>query len=178
MMPGVEEEQVILVDNDDQAIGVAAKLPAHREGRLHRAISVQLRDPSGRLLLQKRHIGKYHSGGLWTNTCCSHPRPGEDAHSAAHRRLSEEMNISCPLTHLFITRYRAVVDNGMIEHELVHCFGGLYAGMVRPDPREADGYAWMDLDELRQEVDRAQARYSPWFRIYLRDHWPEITGSV
>lgn len=176
-MPGVEEEQVILVDDDDQEIGVAPKLPAHREGRLHRAISVQLRDASGRLLLQKRHIGKYHSGGLWTNTCCSHPRPGEEVQSAAHRRLSEEMNISCPLMHLFTTRYRTVVDNGMIEHELVHCFGGLYAGMVRPDPHEADGYAWMDLDELRQEVDRAPARYSLWFRIYLRDHWPEITGS-
>ncbi|MFM9849154.1 MAG: isopentenyl-diphosphate Delta-isomerase [Hyphomicrobiaceae bacterium] len=177
MMPGVEEEQVILVDEDDRAIGVAAKLAAHREGRLHRAISVQLRDASGRLLLQKRHIGKYHSGGLWTNTCCSHPRPGEEVHSAARRRLSEEMNISCPLTHLFTTRYRAMVDNGMIEHELVHCFGGLYAGMVRPDPGEADGYAWIDLDELRQEVDRAPVRYSLWFRIYLRDHWPEITGS-
>ena len=177
-MPRAEEEQVILVDDQDRAIGAAPKLAAHREGRLHRAISVQLRDDSGRLLLQKRHIGKYHSGGLWTNTCCSHPRPGEEVHSAAQRRLTEEMNISCPLTHLFTTRYCAVVDNGMTEHELVHCFGGLYAGNIRPDPKEADGYAWMDLDELRQEVDLAPARYSLWFRIYLRDHWTEITGSV
>jgi isopentenyl-diphosphate delta-isomerase len=88
------------------------------------------------------------------------------------------MNIACPLTHLFTTRYCAVVDKGMIEHELVHCFGGLYAGEVRPNPLEADGYAWMSLDELRQEVDRVPARYSPWFRLYLRDHWPEITGSA
>ena len=88
------------------------------------------------------------------------------------------MSISCPLTHLFTTRYCAVVDNCLTEHELVHCFGGLYAGEVRPNPLEADGYAWMGLDELRQEVDRVPARYSLWFRIYLRDHWPEITGTA
>src|SRR5580765_8191069 len=97
MKPADEDEQVILVDADDQAIGVAAKLAAHREGRLHRAISVQLRDANGQLLLQKRHVGKYHSGGLWTNTCCSHPRPGETPLEAAHRRLAGEMGIACTL---------------------------------------------------------------------------------
>ena len=107
MKPTDEEDQVILVDAGDRAIGTAPKLAAHREGLLHRAVSVQLRDHSGRLLLQKRHIGKYHSGGLWSNTCCSHPRPGEDTVAAAQRRLLEEMGIACSLTRLFTASYRA-----------------------------------------------------------------------
>jgi isopentenyl-diphosphate delta-isomerase len=177
MKRAADAEQVILVDTRDNAIGVADKLTAHREGSLHRAISVQLRDASGRLLIQKRHIGKYHSGGLWTNTCCSHPRPGEGADDAAHRRLLEEMDIACALAPLFTTRYRAVLDNGMTEHEIVHCFGGLYSGEVRPDPGEADGYAWVDPDELRSDVERTPDRYSAWFRIYVKEHWPQMTGA-
>lgn len=178
MTYAVAAEQVILVDTEDRAIGVAPKLTAHREGNLHRAISVQLRDANGRLLLQKRHCDKYHSGGLWTNTCCSHPRPAEGADTAARRRLMEEMGIACALVPLFITRYRAVFDNGLIEHELVHCFGGLYSGEVRPDPTEADGYAWVHPEELRSDVNRTPSRYSAWFRIYVNDHWSEITGSA
>ena len=173
-----EEDQVILVDASDRAIGAAPKLAAHRKGLLHRAISVQLRDQSGRLLLQKRHIGKYHSGGLWSNTCCSHPRPGEDTAAAAQRRLLEEMGITCPLTRLFTTSYRAVLDKGMTENEMVHCFGGLYVGEVRPDPSEAEEYSWTHIDKLRREVDEHSERYSAWFCIYLRDHWVELTGSA
>jgi isopentenyl-diphosphate delta-isomerase len=176
MMHQIDAEQVILVDAKDRAVGVAPKLSAHREGRLHRAISVQLRDASGRLLLQKRHGGKYHSGGLWTNTCCSHPRPGEATEGAARRRLMEEMGIACALVPLFKTRYRALLDNGLTEHELVHCFGGLYGGEVRPDPGEVEGYAWVEADELRRDVDKTPNRYSAWFRIYVRDHWAEIAG--
>lgn len=178
MMKEVEADQVILVDPDDCAIGVAEKLSAHRAGSLHRAISVQVRDTGGRLLLQKRHIRKYHSGGLWTNTCCSHPRPGEEAHDAARRRLLEEMDVSCTLVPLFTTRYHAVLDSGMTEHEVVHCFGGLYSGLVRPDPGEVDGYAWVDPDELRIDVQRVPDRYSVWFRIYLSTHWAQITGCT
>ena len=173
-----EEDQVILVDASDRAIGAAPKLAAHRKGLLHRAISVQLRDQSGRLLLQKRHIGKYHSGGLWSNTCCSHPRPGEATAAAAQRRLLEEMGITCPLTRLFTTSYRAVVDKGMTENEMVHCFGGFYVGEVRPDPSEAEDYSWTHIDKLRREVDEHPERYSAWFCIYLRDHWVELTGSA
>lgn len=178
MRPGEDKEQVILVDADDRTIGSAPKLAAHREGLLHRAISVQLRDFSGRLLLQKRHVGKYHSGGLWSNTCCSHPRPGEATATAAHRRLREEMGIACPLTPLFTASYRAVLDKGMTENEVVHCFGGRYAGEVRPDPIEAEDYSWTRIDELRQGVSEEPERYSAWFRIYVRDHWPELTGSA
>ncbi len=173
-----EEDQVILVDASDRAIGAAPKLAAHRKGLLHRAISVQLRDQSGRLLLQKRHIGKYHSGGLWSNTCCSHPRPGENTAAAAQRRLLEEMGITCPLTRLFTTSYRAVLDKGMTENEMVHCFGGFYVGEVRPDPSQAEDYSWTHIDKLRREVDEHPERYSAWFCIYLRDHWVELTGSA
>ena len=137
-------EHVVLVDEADAAIGTAPKLDAHREGRLHRALSVIVRDPQGRILLQKRQAAKYHSGGLWTNTCCSHPRPDEPVQAAAGRRLREEMGFSCPLLPLVTVTYRADVGNGLIEHELVHVFAGLYAGAVQPDPREADGYDWVD----------------------------------
>src|SRR5690606_10606229 len=154
----------------------APKLAAHREGRLHRAISVQLSDGRGRLLLQRRHIGKYHSGGLWTNTCCSHPRPGEATAEAAARRLEEEMGIRCALRPLFTTQYRADVGNGLIEHEIVHVFAGTYDGQVCPDPREADGFAYVTPEELasdlRDDAKRPASRYSVWFKLYARDHWP------
>jgi isopentenyl-diphosphate delta-isomerase len=170
MTLAADREEVILVDENDRELGRAPKLAAHRSGALHRALSVQLQGRDGRLLLQKRHVGKYHSGGLWTNTCCSHPRPGEPAIDAARRRLLEEMGIACPLSPLFSTRYRAELDHGMIEHELVHVFGGKYDGAVRPDPAEADGFAWLTLEEVEADVARAPERYSVWFRLYLRDH--------
>ena len=171
-------ELVILVDAADRQIGTAPKLAAHREGRLHRAISVQIADPLGRLLLQKRHIAKYHSGGLWTNTCCSHPRPGETTLAAAQRRLAAEMGIACALSPLFKTTYRASLDNDMIEHEIVHVFAGSYEGAISADPQEADGYAWVTAEALRHDVSRSPQRYSAWFRIYLTDHWAEVASLV
>jgi isopentenyl-diphosphate Delta-isomerase len=171
-------ELVVLVDTADRQIGTAPKLAVHRDGRLHRAISVQIADRRGRLLLQKRHIGKYHSGGLWTNTCCSHPRPGETVLAAAQRRLQAEMGIACALSPLFTTSYRADLDNGMIEHEIVHVFAGIYEGAIRPDPLEADGYDWVKPDALRADLSRNAERYSAWFSIYVRDHWPEVASLV
>lgn len=176
-----DREQVILVDEHDRPLGAAPKLAAHRDGRLHRAISVQLSDSRGRLLLQKRHVGKYHSGGLWTNTCCSHPRPGETIADAAVRRLEEEMGIRCPLRPLFTTRYKADVGNGMIEHEVVHVFAGDYDGRVCPDPREADGFAYVTPEELaadlREDAKHPSSRYSAWFKLYARDHWQLLAAS-
>jgi isopentenyl-diphosphate delta-isomerase len=169
-------ELVVLVDAADREIGTAPKLAVHREGRLHRAISVQIADRRGRLLLQKRHIGKYHSGGLWTNTCCSHPRPGETTLQAAQRRLAGEMGIVCALTPLFTTTYRANLDNEMIEHEVVHVLGGSYEGPIRADPREADGYDWVTPAALREDVTAKAERYSAWFGIYVRDYWTEVTS--
>ncbi len=136
-------DEVILVDANDAATGILGKLEAHRLGLRHRALSVVLRDGAGRLLLQQRAAGKYHSGGLWTNTCCSHPRPGEDIAEAAVRRLDEEMGIVCPLTFRFSTHYRAPVSNGLIEDEIVHVFVGRFDGAPHPDPRRSrHGAGW------------------------------------
>ncbi len=173
-----EDERLILVDRDDREIGTAPKLAAHREGRLHRALSVVLADPDGRLLLQKRHALKYHSGGLWTNTCCSHPRPGEAVADAARRRLAEEMGIACALNALFPVYYCAELGNGITEHEVVHVFGGTYRGPVSPDPDEVDGFDWIEPSALLRDLDAAPGRYSVWFRKYCLEHWTRLTAGL
>jgi isopentenyl-diphosphate delta-isomerase len=162
-------DDVILVDDGDRAIGTAAKLPAHREGLLHRAISVIVRDHEGRLLLQKRAAGKYHSAGLWTNTCCSHPRPGEPTADAAARRLSEEMGVDCALIYLFPMRYRADVSEELVENEITHIFGGVFNGMPDPDPAEASEWRWMSLDEIARDMENRPDAYTIWFRKMCRD---------
>ena len=170
-------ERIILVDADDREIGTAPKLDGHREGLLHRALSVVIRDPAGRLLLQKRHVGKYHSGGLWTNTCCSHPRPGEPVAVAAERRLAEEMGFHCPLMPLMTVSYRAEVGNGLVEHEVVHVFGGVFAGRIAPDPSEADGFQWITAEALAADPAVMAARYSVWFNKYCDEHWGTLTAD-
>lgn len=176
---GVDDgaERVILVDAADSEIGIAPKLEAHRRGLLHRAISVILRHPDGRLLLQLRGRSKYHSGGLWTNTCCGHPRPGEAADVAAARRLREEMGIVCSLSALMTVTYRAQVGNDLVEHEFVHVFAGGFAGLVRPDPAEADGFAWVEPEMLRRDLEDEPERYSVWFGKYCRGYWDKMVGS-
>ncbi len=168
-------EQVILVDAADRPCGCAAKLGAHRLGLRHRALSVILRDRAGRLLLQQRHHRKYHSGGLWTNAVCSHPRPGEPVDRAALRRLWEEMGIRCRLAPLMTVAYRADVGNAMIEDEIVHVFAGIHEGAVRPDPSEADGYRWIEPEALRREIELLPDGFSVWFRKYVREFWPCLT---
>lgn len=160
-------ERVVLVDDQDRRIGTADKLEAHRNPRLHRAFSVFVVNPSGELLLQRRARGKYHSGGLWSNTCCGHPRPGEDTGEAAHRRLREEMGIDCPLARAFSFTYRAKLEGGMEEHELDHVFVGRFRGDPRPDPAEAEAWRWAPLDEVRSDLDRHPEAYTAWFRIAL-----------
>ena len=167
-----QEELLVLVDAGDHVIGTAGKLEAHHAGALHRAFSVIVWDGMGRQLLQKRHVRKYHSGGLWTNACCGHPRPGEAIGAAASRRLEEEMGFVCLLAPLGTITYRAELDGGMTEHELVHVFRGVYEGTVAPNPQEAEGYQWASLDELRADSAAAPERYSVWFRQYVAAQWP------
>lgn len=166
------EERVILVDENDRELGTADKLASHRQGALHRAFSVIVWDGAARTLLQKRAARKYHSGGLWANACCGHPRPGEDNCAAAERRLREEMGFACALEGLGTIRYRAELDHGMIEHELVHVYRGLHDGTIAPDPSEVDGYQWVGLDELRGDVATEPARFSAWLLEYLSAKWP------
>lgn len=163
----VEHDDIILVDPDDVATGVGAKTEVHRRGLRHRAISILIRNPRGELLIQRRSAAKYHSGGLWANACCSHPRPAETALAAAHRRLPEELGFDCPLSPLFKTHYRAALDNGFIEDEVVHAFGGVYDGPVQPDPDEVSECRWVSLDALTRDVAARPDAYAVWFRHYL-----------
>ncbi len=163
-------EQIILVDFEDREIGRADKLPAHVFGYLHRAISVFIFDADGRMLLQRRAAQKYHSGGLWTNACCSHPRPGESTPAAASRRLREELGIVCPLDWILRTHYRAEVSDALTENEVVHLFIGRNPGAVRPNPHEVEAYEWKARDELITEIAERPQAYTYWFKYYLQSH--------
>lgn len=167
-----QRESLILVDADDRDIGTAEKIDAHRRGLLHRAFSVIVWDSSGRQLLQKRAAEKYHSGGLWTNTCCGHPRPGETVEAAARRRLGEEMGFTCDLEWLGVVQYHAAFDNGLAEHEIVHVFRGHYDGPLDPNPAEAEDYRWSGLDAIRGDIAASPERFSVWFLRYMAEEWP------
>lgn len=174
----MSEERVILVDEDDRPIGTEEKLAAHHKGLRHRAFSIIIVNDRGEMLLQKRADGKYHSGGLWTNTCCGHPRPGESIESAARRRLQEEMGFTCPLEERFTFAYRAELDQGLVENELDHVFVGHCDGArPQPDPHEVGDWRWVDVPTLRQDVAAHPERYTYWFRILL-DAWIEMCASA
>jgi isopentenyl-diphosphate delta-isomerase len=155
------------VDEHDHELGTMEKLQAHREGRLHRAFSVFVFDRAGRLLLQQRAASKYHSAGLWSNTCCGHPRPEEPVESAAARRLHEEMGFRAELAPLFHFVYRAELGSGMVEHELDHVLVGRFEGDPRPAPDEAEAWRWMKFDALIVSIVREPQAYTAWLRILL-----------
>lgn len=159
--------RVILVDAEDNAIGTADKLEAHRAGRLHRAFSVFVFNDRGEMLLQQRAGGKYHSGGLWSNACCSHPGPGEAIESAARWRLQEEMGFTCPVEHVSEMVYRTDVGGGLIEYEYDHLFVGRWTGRPDPDPAEVADWRWVSMEELELEVARHPRRFTYWFRVAL-----------
>ncbi len=161
------EERVVLVDEHDTDVGTGEKLAVHQSGALHRAFSVFVRDQSGRLLLQRRATTKYHSPGLWSNTCCGHPRPGEETADAANRRLREEMGFTCPLRHVGSFTYRAVLGNGLVEHELDHVFAGTFNGEPTPHPSEASAYRWITLGDLEQEMAGAPEKFTAWLKPAL-----------
>lgn len=161
---------VILVDERDQPIGVSEKQRAHVEGWLHRAISIFIFDPAGkRMLIQQRALDKYHSGGLWSNACCSHPRPGEATADAAHRRLFEELGFDCALDFAFSFVYHADVGSDLTEHEFDHVFVGRCDAAVVPDPTEISAVAWVDTSEIVRDVAARPQRYSKWFAVALAE---------
>ncbi|ASU36689.1 isopentenyl-diphosphate Delta-isomerase [Mucilaginibacter xinganensis] len=161
------KESVMIVNADGQAWGTMDKMAAHVTGTLHRAFSVFIFNSKGQLLLQQRALDKYHSGGLWTNTCCSHPRLGETTPDAAHRRLKEEMGMDCELTELFQFTYRHEFDNGLIEHEYDHVFIGKSDTLPQPDPAEVAGFKYMDTDLLVLELIERPNEYTAWFKLCL-----------
>jgi len=159
----VAEELVVLVDPSDTAIGVAPKLAAHRDGLLHRAVSALVFDDSGRVLLQRRAAGKYHSALLWSNTCCGHPRPNESPCDAVRRRLREEMGIaSCRLQPAGRFMYREDLPGPLVEFEVDHVFVGRWSGTPRPDPREVASWRWRTLDELARDVATLPHGHTVW----------------
>lgn len=171
------EDHVILVNQDDDEVGTAGKMVAHRRGDLHRAVSVFVFDARGRLMLQKRAAAKYHSAGLWSNTCCSHPRPNAESADAARRRLREEMGIDCELEEVFSFVYRASLGNGLIEHEFDHLFFGSYDGCPELNPEEADDWTWIEMTALSADLRERPEAYSFWLAACL-DHVVSHVGKI
>lgn len=161
------DEYVILVDEQDNEIGVMEKMLAHREGRLHRAFSIFIFNADNELLLQQRALHKYHSGGLWTNTCCSHPRPHETIKDAAHRRLFEEMGFDCELSIKTSFIYRSPFENGLTEHEFDYVLTGHFDGQPRIEPEEVQAFRWVALDDVKKDILQHPEQYTSWFRIAL-----------
>jgi isopentenyl-diphosphate delta-isomerase len=159
------QEQVILVDALDNEMGSMEKMEVHLKGLLHRAFSVFLFNNQGEMLLQKRAADKYHSPGLWTNTCCSHPRPGELVKDAANRRLVEEMGIVANIEHAFHFIYNARLDQGLVEHELDHVYIGTYDGIINPDEQEVSDYLYINMEVLKNKIMSAPDDFTAWFKI-------------
>lgn len=158
-------EQVILVNEADQELGFMEKMEAHEKAVLHRAFSVFIFNDAGEMLLQQRASNKYHSANLWTNTCCSHPKPGELTKSAAHRRLQEEMGFDTPLEKAFDFVYKAPFDNGLTEYEFDHVFVGRYQGNIHPNPLEVKDYAFRTFENINQLIATAPTEFTSWFLI-------------
>lgn len=158
---------VILVDEQDNPVGSMGKMEVHEKAILHRAFSVFIFNEKGEILLQQRAVGKYHSAGLWTNTCCSHPRPGEDTMHAAQKRLKEEMGFSTELTKAFSFIYKAPFDNGLTEYEFDHVFTGVYNGTVEPDPNEVSNYRYQSVGTIKNDIGLYPGKFTEWFKIAL-----------
>lgn len=175
--PAMKEEQVILVNANDEPIGLMNKLEAHEKAVLHRAFSVFVLNDKNEVMLQQRAHHKYHSPLLWTNTCCSHQRAGETNIQAGKRRLEEEMGFVTELKELFHFIYKAPFDNGLTEHELDHVMIGYYNGEPAINPEEVEGWKWMDIEAIREDMKNHPEIYTVWFKIifdefyhYLEDH--------
>jgi len=161
----MSEEKVILVDKNDNQVGLMPKLEAHEKGVLHRAFSIFIFNSKYELLLQKRSSSKYHSGGLWTNTCCSHPREGEDILDAANRRLDEEMGIKTSLRKVYDFIYKAELDNQLTEHEFDHVFYGVCDNDPILNKDEAEDFKWVDMEKLNNDIIKNEDNYTVWFKI-------------
>jgi isopentenyl-diphosphate delta-isomerase len=174
LVPDFLHDDVVLVNEDDNEIGFMPKLEAHQKGTLHRAFSVFIFNSKGELLLQQRAIGKYHSEGLWSNTCCSHPLPNEATESAAVRRLQEEMGLQAPVNFLYSFLYKAELENGLTEHELDHVFWGISDHEPIINTAEVSNFRYIDVDELRNDLKQHPNRYTEWLKICFEDVMSKI----
>ncbi|MFN5982865.1 MAG: isopentenyl-diphosphate Delta-isomerase [Fluviicola sp.] len=168
-------ELLILVDENDQEIGSMEKMEVHEKGLLHRAFSILIFNSKNEMLLQQRALSKYHSGGLWTNTCCSHPRKEESTLQAANRRLIEEMGFSTELEEKFSFIYRAELDKNMIEHELDHVFFGTFEGEFQFNREEVNAIRWISISDLIQEIKDSPSSFTEWFKILMNEYLDKLT---
>lgn len=159
--------KVVLVDKNNRKLGEMEKLEAHKKGLLHRAFSIFIYNSNGELLIQQRPKEKYHSGGLWSNTVCSHPMPGEKYLSAAHRRLKEEMGFDCPLKKKNCFIYKKEFENGLTENEYDCIFVGKYDGSPKPNPVEVANWKWVTMSDLKKDIAKNPEKYTFWFREIL-----------
>ncbi|CAA0180188.1 Isopentenyl-diphosphate delta-isomerase [Tenacibaculum maritimum] len=171
------EEQVILVDEHDNQLGLMPKMEAHEKALLHRAFSVFVFNDKKELLLQQRAADKYHSPLLWTNTCCSHQRNGESSLEAGRRRLQEEMGFTCELEEVFWFIYKAPFDNGLTEHELDHVMIGKYNDKPIINKEEVAAYKWMCLEEVKEDIKRKPAIYTEWFKIIFKESYSKLVNA-
>ena len=174
----MSEEKVILVDENDQSIGLMNKQEAHIKGILHRAFSIFIFNSKNELLLQQRALHKYHSGGLWTNTCCSHPRDGESTLEAANRRLIEEMGMACSLDKKFDFIYKAKLDNDLYEHEFDHVFFGFSNDKPRINSDEVASFKYISLDDLVVDMKLNSQLYTEWFKICFSEVVERFNNTV
>jgi len=172
----MKADEVVLVNEKDEPTGVMEKMEVHQKGLLHRAFSVFIFDSGGRMLLQQRAAKKYHGAHLWTNACCSHPYPGETVEDAAQRRLQEELGFTTPLQKIFCFTYHAHVENGLIEHEFDHVFAGEYEDVIYPNPHEVSHYAFVTIQQVKNDMQLFPERFTSWFKIaipQIEEWWRE-----
>lgn len=173
-------QEIILVNEFDEAIGSMEKMEAHEKALLHRAFSVFLFNKKGEMLLQKRAASKYHSPSLWTNACCSHPMPGEETKSAALRRLEEELGFTTSINKAFHFTYKAVFDNGLTEHEFDHVFVGEYEGEMQLNNEEVSEVCYKQMADIKAEMEHSAGDYTEWFKIAfpLLEEWLQQNKST
>ena len=168
------QQNVILVDEHDREVGLMEKMQAHQKGLLHRAFSIIVWNNQNQILIHQRAFGKYHSEGLWTNTCCSHPKMGETVIEAAHRRLKEEMGFDCQLEQKFHFIYKVKLENQLIENELDHVLIGEFNENPSPNPDEVHDYRWISLPELKKEIDEKPTTFTFWFKEIIQNYEDQI----
>ena len=173
----MKEEEVILVDTNDRPLGTMPKMEAHQKAVLHRAFSVFILNSKGQMLLQQRAWEKYHSPGLWTNTCCSHQRMGESSLEAGHRRLQEEMGMTTELEELFSFIYKAPFDNGLTEHELDHIMVGYYNEDPVINSDEVEDWKWMKIEDVKNDISLNPDLYTAWFKIIFKNFYNHLNNS-
>lgn len=174
----MEEENVILVNEADEPIGLMPKMEAHEKALLHRAFSVFVMNDKGETMLQQRAKDKYHSPLLWTNTCCSHQREGESNIEAGKRRLMEEMGFSTELTELFSFIYKAPFDNGLTEHEYDHVMIGTFNKSPEINPDEVADWKWMHPEDIKTDISKNPDQYTAWFKIIFERFYDHLMKNI